>query len=120
MPTVTYKGDKVAGRQIQITLNMDDSGNLQVEGSTVMFWPSRFLGGNDGRVDLNPTIIQAAQVDQEAIANLDAALVSMFSDPDHLKILSSDPRLQGEPLQVDGVDFVIPVPEPEPAPEPTE
>lgn len=114
MPTVTYKGDKVAARQIQIMLNMDDSGNLQLAGSTVMFWPSRFLGGADGRVDLNPTVLRAEQASPEAIAALDAALVALFTDPDHLAILAQEQRLQGEALAVDGVPFV-PTPE-----EPTE
>ena len=102
---VTYKGDVIVGTQFQIILAFDDNGELNQEGSQIITHPARCLGGQDGKVQMNPTFLQASAVSQEAIQQLQSALLAIFEDPDHLKLLSYEPRLAGENLFVDGVEF---------------
>lgn len=107
---VTYKGDKVVAERIEVFLDFDNDGNINVANSRVQFWNSRCLGGNDGKHQVGLTAIATAFVNPEAIMQLDQALMAIYQDPDHLSILGKMPMLQDSSLIVDGEIFVDPNP----------
>ncbi len=107
---VTYKNNKIVADRIEVFLDFDNDGNINVANSRVQFWNSRCLGGNDGKLQVGLTAISTALVNPEAVMMLDQALMALYQDPDHLSVLSKNPMLQDSDLVVDGEIFVDPNP----------
>jgi hypothetical protein len=107
---VTYKSDKIVADRIEIFLDFDNDGVLNIANSRIQFWNSRCLGGNDGKLQIGLTSLQTILANPEAIMALDQAIMALYQDPDHLSILAKNSMVKDAPLVVDGVDFVDPNP----------
>lgn len=102
MNTVTYKGNKIVAEFIEMRIQLNDDGETLIEQSSINFYPSRFLGDNDGRIQLKPTKLSGFHVAPEKIAQLANLLAEIFVIPENLRQLAEQPILSSQPLEIDG------------------
>jgi len=107
---VTYKSNKIVAQRIELILDFNSDGLLNIENSFVKFWSYRCLGGTDGKLSLGCSEVQTKDVPLQNIFTLDQALLAIYEDPDHLSSLCKLPLISAELLKVNAEEFVDPNP----------